>query len=321
MMSISFWHEVARVFQSPCWWTLSFSWDDCDCHPCWSIAHSTGNIVVVNSSKWCSSCLILCSIHIVAPLNSRCVAEIVWIIRHAEVVGCTSLMWRVCSTSPSCIHKCGTWDTWTTTFPPSCVDHSSIPWSRRTCYSLVSPLSLRSTGTRHPISPISSISSSQHLNVGEGACVHTVLSTLSVSTPLGPVQSSSYSVQYCRNIGFKTQALSQIPQLVKVDYLHYTHVSTQHLDNHILQTILVEQTTFEEFPNWNTFQHTAFTLKQPFCACCEYQNTCNHHFCLLHSCYSCTSAVRHETTATYATVRMSVSNKCRHFIACWSYVM
>ena len=39
---------------------------------------------------------------------------------------------------------------------------------------------------------ISFISSSQHLNVGEGACVHTVPSTLSVSTPLGPVQSSSY---------------------------------------------------------------------------------------------------------------------------------
>ena len=41
-------HEVARVLQSPCWWTPSFSWDHCDCHLCWSIAHGTGNIVVVN---------------------------------------------------------------------------------------------------------------------------------------------------------------------------------------------------------------------------------------------------------------------------------
>ena len=32
------WHEVARVLQRPCQWTLSFSWDHCDCHPRWSIA-------------------------------------------------------------------------------------------------------------------------------------------------------------------------------------------------------------------------------------------------------------------------------------------
>ena len=57
------WHEVAWVLQSPCWWTLSFSWDHCDCHPCWSIAHSTGDIVVINSCEWHSPCLILCSIH------------------------------------------------------------------------------------------------------------------------------------------------------------------------------------------------------------------------------------------------------------------
>ena len=184
------WHEVARVLQSPCWWTLSFSWDHCDCHPCWSIAHSTGNIVVENSSQWCSSCFVLCSIHIVPALNSRLVAEIVWIIRHAEVVDCSSLISIPWSTSPSCIHQCGACDIWTAIFPPPCVDHSSIPWSRRTCYPLVSSLSLWSTGTRHPISSISSISSSQHLNVGEGACVHTVPSTLSSSTPLGPVQGS-----------------------------------------------------------------------------------------------------------------------------------
>ena len=63
---------------------------------------------------------------------------------------------------------------------------------------------------------ISFISSSQHLNVGEGACVHTVPSTLSVSTPLGPVQSSSYNLQYGRNIGFKTQAMCQTSLLVRV---------------------------------------------------------------------------------------------------------
>ena len=53
------WHEVARVLQSPCWWTASFSWDYCDFHPCWSIAHSTGNIVVMNSFEWSCSWLIL----------------------------------------------------------------------------------------------------------------------------------------------------------------------------------------------------------------------------------------------------------------------
>ena len=146
------WHEIARVLQSPCWWTLSFSWDHCDCHPCWSIAHSTGDIVLINSREWSSSCLIPCSIHIVVPLNSRCVAEIVWIIWHAEVVGCSSLMCVVCSTNPSCIHQSGAWDIWTTAFPPPCVDHSTISWSRGTCYSLLSLLSLWSTRTRHPIS-------------------------------------------------------------------------------------------------------------------------------------------------------------------------
>ena len=80
MVTYKFWHEVARVLQSPCWWTLSFSWDHCDCHCCWSIAHSTGDIVLGNTFKWSSPWLILYSIHIIVPLNSRCVAEIVWII-------------------------------------------------------------------------------------------------------------------------------------------------------------------------------------------------------------------------------------------------
>ena len=80
-------------------------------------------------------------------------------------------------------------------FSPSCVNHSSTPWSRRTCYSLVFLLPLRFMGTRDSISSISSISSSKDLDVGEGICVHTVSSSLSVSTPLGPVQSTSYKIE------------------------------------------------------------------------------------------------------------------------------
>ena len=147
-----FWHEVAGVLQSPCWWTPGFSWNHGDCHPCWSIAYSTGYIVIVNSWEWCScECLILCSIHVAVSLDSRLVAEIVWIIRHAEVVGCSSLMCIPCSTNPPCIHQCGTWDTWTATFPPPCVDHSTTSRSRGTCYSLVSSSVL--VGPRGPGTP------------------------------------------------------------------------------------------------------------------------------------------------------------------------
>ena len=66
----------ARVLQSPCRWTMSFSWDHCDCHPRWSIAHSTGSIVFVNSWEWPTVWLILHSIHIAVTLNSGLIAEI-----------------------------------------------------------------------------------------------------------------------------------------------------------------------------------------------------------------------------------------------------
>ena len=71
------------------------------------------------------------------------------------VIGCSSFMLPPCSTDPPCVHQCDAWDTWTATFPPTCVDSSTIPWPRGTCYSLVTVLFLRSTGTRHPrpISP------------------------------------------------------------------------------------------------------------------------------------------------------------------------
>ena len=165
------WHEVARVLQSPCWWTPSFSWDHCDCHPCWSITHSTGNIVVVNSCEWFMVCQILSSIHRAKPLHSRLVCKVVWIIRHAEVVGTSSSASKPASSSPSCIHQLCSSDIWAAGFSPPCVDYPTIPWARWTCYPLLSPLSLRSTRTRHTISPIPSIPPSQHLNVGKGTCV------------------------------------------------------------------------------------------------------------------------------------------------------
>jgi len=183
------WHEVARVLQSPCWRTPSFSWDHCNCHPCWSITHSTGNIVGMNSWEWSSHCPILNSIHIVVPLNSRLVAEIVWIIRHAEVVCCSSLLLKVWSTSPPCIYQCGARDTWAAVFSPPCVHHPTIPWTRGTCYSLLSFLSLRTTGTSYTISSIPSISPSQYLNVRERACVDIISCGC---TPLWPVLSSSW---------------------------------------------------------------------------------------------------------------------------------
>ena len=155
------WHEVARVLQSPCWWALSFSWDHCDCHPCWNIAHGTGGIVVVKSSKWSSSpWFVLSSIHWAEPLHSRCVCKVVWIIGHAEVVGTSSHVAIPASSSPSCIHQFSSSDIWAAGFSPPYVDHPTIPWARGTCYSLLSSLSLRSAGTRHPISPIPSIPSS-----------------------------------------------------------------------------------------------------------------------------------------------------------------
>ena len=192
------WHEVARVLQSPSRWTAGFSWDHHDCHPRWSIAHSTGSIVVMKSWEWSRStvtCLVLHSIHIAVTLNSRLIAEVVWIIRHAEVVGCSSPMRVIRSTSPPCIHQLSSWDIWTASFPPPCVDYSTTPWASRTLragYSSHPSLSLWPTGTRHPISSIPSISPSQYLNVGKGTIVETAHSVPCGCTPLWPVQSSSW---------------------------------------------------------------------------------------------------------------------------------
>ena len=143
----------------------------------------------MNSSKW-SLCpwLILSSIHRAVTLHSRLEFKVVWITGHAEIVGTSSNVAKPASSSPSCIHKLSSSGIWAGHFPPPCVDHPTILWTGRTCYSLLSPLSLWPTRTRHPISPIPSIPPSQHLNVREGACVDTISCGC---TPMWPVQSSS----------------------------------------------------------------------------------------------------------------------------------
>ena len=143
----------------------------------------------MNRMDWPSPYFILSSIHRAEPLHSRCVSKVVWIIGHAEVVGTSSSVAVPASSSPSFIHQLCSSDIWAAGFPSPCVDHSTIPRTRRTCYSLFSSLSLRSTGTRQTISSIPSIPPSQHLNVGERACVDSILCGC---TPLWPVQSSSW---------------------------------------------------------------------------------------------------------------------------------
>ena len=49
MMALVGWHEVTRVLQSPCWWTMSYCCNHCDYRPRWTIAHGTGSSVALNS--------------------------------------------------------------------------------------------------------------------------------------------------------------------------------------------------------------------------------------------------------------------------------
>ena len=104
-------------------------------------------------------------------LHSRLVCKVVWIIEHAEVVGTSSSVAPPASSSPSCIHQLSSSDIWAAVFSPLRIDHPSISCTRRTCYSLLSPPSLRPTRTRQTVSSIPSIPLLQHLNVGEGACI------------------------------------------------------------------------------------------------------------------------------------------------------
>ena len=69
MVAIVGWQGVARVLQSPCWWTMSFCWYHCDCRPRWNIANGTGSIVVMNSWEWSRICVVLHSVHIVVTLS------------------------------------------------------------------------------------------------------------------------------------------------------------------------------------------------------------------------------------------------------------
>ena len=145
----------------------------------------------MNSLEWSypwSPCLILSSIHIAGSLHSRLVCKVVWIIWHAEVVGTSSSVPPPASSSPSCIHQISSSDIWAAGFSPPCVHHPTVPWTRRTCYSLLSFLSLRPTRTRQTISPIPSISPSQHLNMREGAGVDSIPCGCA---PRWPVPSSS----------------------------------------------------------------------------------------------------------------------------------
>ena len=137
----------------------SMYWTPCldhwECHPCWSIAHCTGNIVFVKRSQW--SLIWVISMHMVPPSNSRLVAEIVWILRHAKVVCCSSLTYVQNVFHWLSLHVVAV--TLTVTFSPPNVDYPSILWYRGTCYSLVSLC------TGYPITSISLLLSSQYLSV------------------------------------------------------------------------------------------------------------------------------------------------------------
>ena len=117
--------------------------------------------MVVNGLKFSFSTW-LNSIH---KADSSRVLMVVWIIRHAKVVGTSPMLCgSKASSTPSCIHQLSSSSCiWAAGFSPPCVYHSTLPWIKGTWYSLLSLLSLRSTGTWHSIF---FHTSSQHLNVG-----------------------------------------------------------------------------------------------------------------------------------------------------------
>ena len=85
-------------------------------------------------------------------------------------------------------------------------------------HSLLSLLSLWSAGTRHPIPSIPSIPPSQHLNVGEGACVITPHSIPHRCTPLGPVQSSSWREKWKHHSESNHALFSDDRRIIKLLY-------------------------------------------------------------------------------------------------------
>ena len=187
-------HKITRVFQSPWRRTLSFSRDHHDCFSHGNIANSAGSIVSMNCGKWSFEGLILCPVNVVSTLNSGLIAEVVWIIRHAEMVSCSSMIKIPAASNPPHIHQLSSWDIWAAWFSPPCVNYSTTPWARgtlRACCSSLSPLSLWPVGTRHSILSIPSISPLQYLNERWGAIVDTLHSIPCGDTSLWSLQSSS----------------------------------------------------------------------------------------------------------------------------------
>ena len=88
-------HEVADILSSPGDWTGGFARYHEQRTARHSHTYSTWYIVCLNiwiHSQWLTwICGILYSIDIVVSLNTRVILEVVRIVRHAEVVGCSTI--------------------------------------------------------------------------------------------------------------------------------------------------------------------------------------------------------------------------------------
>ena len=119
--------------------------------------------------------VILCSIQVAGIIVSRLITQILWVIRHAQVIGTSSTVAVPASSSSSFVDQFSSWCRWAGCPSPPGVDHSTTTGTRRTLWTwwpLVSYFSVFPISARQSITTVSTL---QQFN--SGASVIILIST------------------------------------------------------------------------------------------------------------------------------------------------
>ena len=163
LVPIVFCHEPPAVLYRPSWWTLVCPWHHNVFGASAHLAHSTGNVVVMecrSRKSLTATYLIFCSIQVCTPSIAGCGLWVVLAILHCtDVVGSASMVVIVTSCCDAVIHCVSPIHRWTGGPPPPDVGHAPRSRSaRRPCFALHTWWSLWASTACLPIPTIPPVS-------------------------------------------------------------------------------------------------------------------------------------------------------------------
>ena len=133
-LTCTLWWQVTIILSSPCWWTLSFSWNHESRSSGRSIADSTGHIVLTNITNWTRSVFIFSTVYMrrcrYSSVKTSGAIKVVRIIRKTKLFCSSSLNVPKSSTCPTSIDQLSSSNIWTRCPSPPDVGNSDWSYSK-----------------------------------------------------------------------------------------------------------------------------------------------------------------------------------------------